>query len=313
MFSDFRLVNFSEKLMTVRHDLGYTRQMVSELTGINPDTLRKIEKGKCVPRFETIEILSHLYKIDLIKLLSHYKSNPTLSYFYESIDSYIVNNDVHLLLQIHKAFKAWNTPSHTASIINRSELIQLEQFLDALIYRYSVQNCDLHIAMERLIASIQISIPNFSLSQWKASHYSPLELRHLYCIASFLIDNKQYVESKDILSYLIEKYHMTLTEKSEEINMLIKFYALMSYNCHMLGEHTQALNAANLGIELCQKHSIMENLPLLLSRTGLALMKLKSDVYPLYFTQAVNLLEIQNNFEQAKVYRDVYKKYGVHL
>ena len=93
--------------------------------------------------------------------------------------------------------------------------------------------------------------------------------------------------------------------------MLIKLYTLISYNCHMLDEHLEALDAAENGIQLCQKHNLMENLPLLLSRKGVAMLNLKIENYSIYLNQAVVLLEIQNNYDLANQYRSINKKYEI--
>ncbi len=311
MFSDYDLIEFSEKMSVIRKNIGFSRQIVSKLTGINSDTLRKIEKGLCVPRFETLELLSHLYKIDLIKMLSNYKSNTTITYFYESIDYYIVNNDIQSLIQLHQEFLEWNIKSNTSSLINRTELLQLELFFNALILKYS--NSDLDKAIEILVSSLRITIPSFTLSNWNNYAYSVLELRILYCLASFLMQKGRYSLTNDILTFLFDKLDMICNTKTELTSMHIKFYTLISYNCHMLDEHKKVISATSKGIELCLKYNNMENLPLLLSRKGIALLNVKSDDYSRYLVQAVNLLEIQNNFELAKIYRNVYKKYGVNL
>ncbi len=313
MFSDYELIEFSEKMSVIRKNMGFSRQIVSKLTGINSDTLRKIEKGLCVPRFETLELLSHLYKIDLIKMLSNYKSNSTITYFYESIDKYIVNNDIQSLIQLHHEFLEWNIKSNTSSLINRTELLQLELFFDALILKYSNSHSDLDKAIEILIFSLRITIPSFTLSNWDSYTYSVLELRILYCLTSFLMQKGSYSLTNDILTFLFDKLDMVCNTKTELTSMHIKFYTLISYNSHMLDEHDKVISATSKGIELCLKYNNMENLPLLLSRKGIALLNVKSDDYSRYLVQAVNLLEIQNNSELAKIYRDVYKKYGINL
>ena len=53
----------------------------------------------------------------------------------------------------------------------------------------------------------------------------------------------------------------------------------------------------------------MHNLPLLLSRKGVALHNLKDMNFIVYLEQAVQLLRIQNNHALADIYLNVNSKY----
>ena len=69
MFYSYDLSNFGIELRSIRQKNGYTQNYVKELTGVNEDTLRRIENGTVIPKYETLEILSSLYKTDLLLLL----------------------------------------------------------------------------------------------------------------------------------------------------------------------------------------------------------------------------------------------------
>jgi len=43
-----------------------TQKYVEEVSGVNCDTLRKIESSLVIPRYETLEYLSMAYKVDLL-------------------------------------------------------------------------------------------------------------------------------------------------------------------------------------------------------------------------------------------------------
>lgn len=311
MFSDYELAEFSIKVKQLRTDLGFSREVVSRLTGINVDTIRKIEKGVNIPRFETLEILSYLYKTDLIMLLNNYKSNTTVTFYFESIYNFIIRNDIPALLKLHADFNVWLESSNKSLLVNQTELIQLEKFFNALYLRFSDNNYSIEHIIAELITSMKISIPQFNLTNWKFIKYNILELRILYCIASLLLQNKNYELSKNILISLLDKVDITSLSKLNATFSLVKLYTLISYNHHMLDEHHDALKIAELGILLCQKNNIMENLPLLLARKGVAMFNLRMDNCELYMNQAVTLLEIQGNFELANQYKLANLKYGI--
>lgn len=313
MFSDYELSEFSTKMLEIRKNLGYSRESVSSLTGINVDTIRKIEKGVSIPRFETLEILSFLYKIDLLQLLNNYKNNNTITYFYESLNLYLINNNISSFFDLHSDFKNWLKFQNKYTLVNQSELIQLEIFFDAIYHKFSDHNYSLDDVIDELVVALKASIPSFNLKSWKQGNYTLFELRIIYCIASMLLQNGDYNLSKNILNYLLERVDLASYSKQSSDIMSIKLYTLIAYNHHMLDEHANVLKVAEKGIALCQKTGIMDNLPLLLSRKGVALYYLRKDDFALYLNQAIVLLEIQGNLELANQYKlvnDKYTKYG---
>lgn len=309
MFSDYELSEFSTKLLEIRKNLGYSRESVSLLTGINVDTIRKIEKGVSIPRFETLEILSFLYKIDLLQLLNNYKNNNTITYFYESLNHYLISNNIPSFFELHSNFKNWLKFQNKYTLINRLELIQLEFFFDAIYHKFSVPNYSLDDVIDELVVALKVSIPSFNFNSWMQGNYNLFELRIIYCIASMLLQNGDYNLSNNILIYLLERVDLVSYSKQSSDIMSIKLYSLIAYNHHMLDKHDEVLKVAEKGIALCQKTGMMDNLPLLLSRKGVALFYLRKDDFALYLNQAIVLLEIQGNFELANKYKLVNEKY----
>lgn len=69
----YDLEAFGEELKNIRKSLGLSQSDVTEQVFISRDTLRKIENGKVIPKQETLDLLSHLYKKDLNELLLKYR------------------------------------------------------------------------------------------------------------------------------------------------------------------------------------------------------------------------------------------------
>jgi len=312
LFSTYDIKVFSECIKKIRNSLGYSRQYVSSFTGINSDTIRKIENGKCIPRFDTLEILSHLYKVNLLQLLDQNKTNTTITYFYQAIDNFIVKNDIDALKKMICEFYSFSTTSNSLSLINNSELIQLRLFFDALLHRYSAKIRPHEEAIELLINAIRITIPSFKLETWYIHNFNPLETRILYCVASLLIYANKYNLSNNILSFIKENINISTTNVQYEKIMLIKTYTIIAYNFHMLNEFNNSLDASDKGIQYCIDFNIMENLPLLLSRKGVALYNLNQNDFQQYLKQAVILLQIQCNYELANQYIEINKIYGIN-
>lgn len=313
MFSSYDICNFSKRLSEHRKSLGYTREYVSKYTGINSDTIRKIEKGIVIPRFETLELLSNLYKINLLQLLDQYKSNTYLTYVYEMIDYHTVRNDKISLMNVIENFKLTLGSNNGQILIDRREYEQLSIYINAIEVLYGDLDNKHNISEELLIEAIRKTIPDFTLEKFSIYHYNQLELRLLYCLSSSLIYSEHYKLCIDILELILNFIDLTRTSTLTEKFIIIKALALISYSYYLMDNHEQSLYFAEKGIDFCQNNCIMDNLPLLLSRKGVALFNLKSDDYSKYLIQSVQLLQIQNNHELALVYKQIISKYGIEL
>ena len=63
----FRMLDtheFGSQIRKMREELNFTRKQVEELTGVNKETLRKIERGDVVPQITTLQLLSVEYRTD---------------------------------------------------------------------------------------------------------------------------------------------------------------------------------------------------------------------------------------------------------
>ncbi len=83
MFETINLKAFGQALKQVRLSLGYTQQDVRSNTGISCDTLRRIENGLVIPRYETLEYLSYFYKVDLLPILMKHRKLSHINNYYQ--------------------------------------------------------------------------------------------------------------------------------------------------------------------------------------------------------------------------------------
>src|SRR5699024_4864619 len=72
---------FGEKLFQLRHDLNFSQYDVSQLAMVSIQTIRRIESGKVIPKQETLDYLSTIYKMDLNKLLLEFRINDYDRFF----------------------------------------------------------------------------------------------------------------------------------------------------------------------------------------------------------------------------------------
>lgn len=308
MLSSYDLTSFSNRLRTIRKSLGYSQNEVSEKTGINSDTLRRLENGMSIPRFDTLEVLSRFYKENLILLLDSYKISSSLSYFYDLVDYHIANDDYISIKESIALFEIFSN-SNDYKLVDQQEFLQLQQFFKALDLICTDDESKYQKSIEALCEALQISLPLFKIEKWSNYKYNFLELRILLTIASFLGVLRNCKMSTDILLFILKYLDHSKHAKYYEKLLVIKCYSTISYNYHRLDNHKKALNYSEIGIQFCIDNSIMTYLELLLSRKAVAMIYLNMDGFEKYFFQGIELLRIQNKENLAQQYEKILHEY----
>ncbi len=96
--------------------------------------------------------------------------------------------------------------------------------------------------------------------------------------------------------------------------MVIKVYANLAYNHHILDNHDKALQYSIQGITYSHKHTTSYALANLLYRKGIAQFHLNDGRYLDSLKQSISFLEISENYELAKLYRSITKQnYGIDI
>lgn len=308
MLSSYDLTGFSKKLRAIRHSLGYSQQEVFEKTGVNTDTLRRLENGLSIPRFDTLEVLSLFYKENLIILLDTYKISSSLSYFYDLIDYYMVNEDFESLSKTIDQFDSY-TINNPSNIIDQREVDQLRLFYRGLAQSYNNKQEYLDESISLLEKSLKITNPSFVLSSWSRYKYNFLELRILFAIASIQGEKRNCEISNEILLHILNYLDTSAHAKFYEKMLIVKSLCIISYNYHRLDQHQKALEYADQGIKFCVTHSILAYLHLLLFRKGSAMLHLNQHGYDVFIKQAIELLKIQEKPLVADNYQSYLERY----
>lgn len=308
MLSSYDLTNFSSKLKSIRKSLGFSQSEVSENTGINSDTLRRLENGLSIPRFDTLEVLSQFYKENLILILDSYKIDSQLSYFYDLIDYYMVNEDIESISKTIKSFETFIN-NNTFHMVDDREINQLKLFFKGLELSIKSDKKSVAEAINVLEKSLKISIPMFKLEVWDTFKFNFLEFRILFSIASLEGFNRNCDLSNSIILYILNYLDPSPYSKFYEKMLIVKSYAILSYNYHRLDQHSLAYEYSEKGYNFCIKYSIMAYLHLLLFRKGVAMFHLGLQGYDQYIEQSIALLTIQKNNSVAQNYIQHLEKY----
>lgn len=121
----YNLELFGKHLHRIRKEWKISRLKINELTGIGIETIRSIENGTRFPKFETLESLSMVYKVDLVQLLINYRSEYNIlnqkiisftSQNYNTWDLNLLENSIRYFLE---SFNSVNPKNETANAINK--------------------------------------------------------------------------------------------------------------------------------------------------------------------------------------------------
>ncbi len=180
---------FGQKLKSIRSELNLTQSKVNELSNINCDTLRRIENGMVVPRYDTIIILSKIYRYDLMKLFNQYTLNEPLLKHYDLIDDCIATNDTKQIDRLYKELKnTYHDEEQQYQLVLIHEIDQMLILIESLMHLYKDEQKNIEkdelLVIEKLITKgMGIRHENYILNDYKKYKYSFIELRLLLVYA----------------------------------------------------------------------------------------------------------------------------------
>ena len=312
MFYSYDLSNFGIELRNIRQKNGFTQNYVKEHTGVNEDTLRRIENGAVIPKYETLEILSSLYKTDLLLLLQTHRRDKHFYDYYRWLDQIIANNDIHLLTKLTNEYeKCIHDDNYPSSMINNAELKQFELLLLGIkLFNLNDQNNQINHkkTIQTLTNALKLTIGDFSIFNFENYSYNLLEIRILFLLGLLKEKSNDRHASNEILKYVLN-YLVDNSEFDEDVQkIVIKCYCNISYNFHRIDDDISALDYANVGIDFCVKNSNLNCLYLLYARKGAAEFFLKEPNYMDALTKSIHLLQINKQFDLAELYAKTFKE-----
>lgn len=311
MFETFNLENFGKYLKSIRIGLSYTQKQVEELSGISIDTLRRIETGKVLLRYDTLVYLSHVYKKDLLNDLRSYGNSSELFQYYSRIDDLILKYDTDTLKNLSTDFSNFAMNNNHDQLINVAVQEQFELFIRA-ISEYNLDNNE--SAKIYCIEALKKTNKTLTFETICSFNYTHFEQRILLLLALVIADMDKYEESNLILNFCLEHSNFEIHANMNEKMIITKIYANLSYNSHIADDNINALEYANKGIEFCIKNNINYAFPVLLYRKGIAEFILEMPDYLSSLKRTISFLLATDNKKLAEIYANVtQEKYGIHI
>ncbi len=309
----YNLTAFGEKLKSIRKLMGYTQQDVSRISGINRDTIRRIEQGEGIPRYDTLELLSSVYKIDLLDQLKQFRSSNRLYSYYQRLDKVISNFDIDILNKLNQDYEAFMENQQDV-LFNPSIYEQFQWMLKGISAYYSNDSLKQLQSLDDFIHSMRYSIPDFNVFEFTHFKYNLFEMRILLAIGLSFIQYCDYKQSNLILIFLLESQLKENNPDQDNILLTIKIYINLSYIYFNLDDYKKSLEYANIGIDYCNRYNNMFMLYLFYSRKGVAELRLGMPNYEDSLRKSIHILEMQNKHDLAKTYRQIMvERYDIDL
>lgn len=274
-----------------RKDLKLTQEEISRIAFINRKTIYRLESGTVLPQYDTLYILSNVYKVDLNKKFQDSLLNniELLNKLNKKIDLAIESENN---TEIENALKELNIieSKYSDSEIFHRLIRQRIVFGEANILR----NIGLEdISLKKFIEAIKITIPEFHINRIEDFYINiEMEIRILLNIAILYGRKENYDKGIVILEYL--------NKETEDIKTKIKILHTLSGIYYRKYEYEIAKDYIDKALVIVKEHEIYDLLPYLYYQKSIVKKMLDLEGYIDDFNKAIFLCEIYGKEELKK-------------
>lgn len=310
MIESYNMTEFGRVVRSIRKSLGLTQMNVRERVGISENTMMKLEKGLVIPKYDTLELLSLAFKVDLMAIFQKYRYDAGLDTIMAKADEAILTNQQKTLEECCELYYEYVQTGSHRDLINTADLDLLECFLTTAVKYYDRDLRDLQ--RQELIEVIRHCLikanPDLKWHRLKQASLNLWEVRLLILLALLEGNLEHYDTSVHILESIFHKFKsfrgLLITERRV---FLIALFNL-SYHYHLTDQCEKAIEVAEEGIAYSRETLDYSLLHGLYYRRGIAQFCLGKEGYLDSLRYAVALLEIHGKKEMADLYRTVTKE-----
>lgn len=303
--------SFGELLKNARKSNRLTQLDVYELTGVNRDTLRKLESNQSIPKYDTLERLSIVYKLDLVELFSLSRSNTSFNGIYKLLDDMICNNDFNNIDDIDELIDNYKEKDITA---NKDDVQQLRLFKAIIKDLYTLEEPNYEELIENCYEILRLSNENFDESRLLEYKYNHFEIRILLIISvcQLRLDNGK--EATKILKKAESGYINIESQPIWNKKVYIKILSNLSYSHYLIEDYNSSLKYANKAIDYTTSNDMLYMLYMPLAMKSLSIYKLGLDGYIDFAKKSILVLELVGNIELITEYKRIFKKnYNIEI
>ncbi len=317
MFRRIDNENFGEYLTRLRTTHNMTKLALANKAGMTDETIRRIENGQNTPSFNTLNSLSRVMKVDLVKVYVAMIGDNSLNEFYKKLDGLIINNDVDKLKSIAHEFSFYEKKIYNSNVDEIKEVNQFKCILSGLELSFNADNGSKE-ASECYIEAINITIPNFTVLTIMDFEYSFLELKCVLLLAleENALDN--YMESNRLSLELLEYIDQSriFSYADNLVSFKTKLLVNIAYNYHGLDNDKLAYRYSDRGIEYCIDNHSLYLLYALFYRRAVACYYLKIEEQQMIkdFSNAIAILDTYQMETLKECYiRTTKEKYNISI
>lgn len=295
----YNLDLFSQKLRSIRKSLQLHKDYIADKTGISAKTIVRLENGKHLPNLDTLELLSPLYKADLVSLLvqcqlDNYQAFTSIT---NEIENKIDNGEFDKLEISLKVLR--NFSDSTNNEYYKGFILQQILFIDGIL-QYSRN--EYNLALDTYTKALKITEPDFTLDKYSDFVLSDTEVRILMNIGFTLDKLKETKKSLDIMLFCKDSLDETTAIYPKICHNIAVIYSKMEI-------FSKSLAYYNEGITTCRKSRQPLGLGLLYYGKGYSKYKLGYDNYLDSFKTSITLCEA---FGQDKLKETIISKCMEH-
>lgn len=288
------LAHFGRFLENIRENLSLTKVEVSRLSGLNTETIRRIEYGEVLPKFETLDQLSNTYKMDIVQLFIEHRLKD-YAYFHrleDRVESLIDRNDISSLPKVLFKLESFYKIIDDTSFYKGSAK-QLILLIKSIILYKGDKGYEKSLSI--LIEGIRITTPSFSLDNYKYYNYNPTELRVLMNIAFVVNRLGETRKYKEMLKFCVYKVDPNDVSYPKLCHNLAGAYRRNK-------NYESSLYYSDLAIKTAQKHRNYNGLNILFYGKGLSEFYLGLEDYKKSFETCFYLCEAFGQLELKETY-----------
>jgi transcriptional regulator with XRE-family HTH domain len=311
MFVTYNLEDFGKELKKIRTSLGFSQAYVQEIVGVSIDTIRKIESGRVVPRYDTLELLSVAYKEDLLDLLKNSRSNKFLMEYHDELDYIITYYERGAAASLKEKLQENFSQDAGLSMVNPKEFDQFLIFVE-VIDQFHSGAANSRSLRDELVDALRLTIPNYRLRGFRRYKYTYIEFRILLLISLLIAKEGNFAFSNEILYYILEEISDKRYNTKYIDYLIINVYSNIAYNYHRLDEFAKAIEVADAGITFCLEKKTNHALFTLYYRKGIGQFLLGQKDYMDAITTTFYLLKAMQIPSLLEEYRKItQEKYGI--
>lgn len=312
MFVSYNLQEFGSRVRKLRKSLGMTQQAIQDMVGINVDSIRRIENGEVIPRYDTLELLTVVYKSDLLDLLKECRSNKLLIDLHDDLDSLFISYNEQKMKKLLVDIENLPKTNGEYLLVRPQEIQQLQRLVTGnILYRSNMRN-EMMQAYHILLEAMRLTIPSFNIYQYKTYRYNYIESRILILLSILLAEREEVPLSTEIMEYILKRMRSSEITTQFKNVLIINLYTNIAYNLHSMDEHEKIIPIVNEGIQFALKKETTFGLHLLYYRKGVAEYYCKVPTFRKNIENAFMVLRITNQLDLLKTYKEItVRNYGI--